>query len=104
MVLTKDTILAKLKSFKTIYQKEGFLIKGLFGSYARDEAKEGSDIDVLVEATPKFASKYGFGAIERIKNIEAELSSSFGTPVHLSDSSGMDKTAKKFIIDRAIYV
>jgi len=104
MILSKNMILDKLKQLKPIYLKEGFIIKGLFGSYARDEAKEESDIDLLVEATPEFASKYGFQAIERIKKIESELTSSFGIQVHLADSTGMGKTAKKYIIDRAIYV
>ncbi len=102
--MKKEEILNKLKELKPIYSKEGFIIKGLFGSYSRDEATSSSDIDILIESTPDFASKYGFKAINRVNEIKEEISSIFGVPVDLADSSGMGKTGKKFIIDRAIYV
>jgi len=102
--INKKIILNYLTKIKSKYQEEGFLIKALFGSYSRDEADKNSDIDILVEATPKFANMYGFGAIRRIKEIELELSKGLGLPVDLADSTGMGKTGKKFIIDRAIYV
>ena len=38
--MTKNEILQKLKELKPKYEEEGFLILGLFGSYARDEATE----------------------------------------------------------------
>jgi hypothetical protein len=58
----------------------------------------------LIESTPEFASKYGFKAISRINEIKKEISIIFGLPIDLADSTGMGKTGKKFIIDRAIYV
>ncbi len=103
-LMNKESILNYLSDVKSKYQEEGFIIKALFGSYSRDEANSDSDIDILVEATPKFASKYGFGAIARIKEIQQEMSKSLGIQVVLADSSGMGRTGKKFIIDRAIYV
>ncbi len=48
--MKKEAILETLKSLKDeaqqIYKAE---LKGIFGSYARGEEKEDSDIDVLVE-------------------------------------------------------
>ena len=102
--MNKISILNYLTDVKNIYKDEGFLIKALFGSYSRGEETKDSDVDILVEATPEFASRYGFGAISRIHEIQAELSSALGVPVDLADSTGMSKTGKKFIIDRAIYV
>jgi len=102
--LNKLDILKYLKEIKPIYEKEGFILKGLFGSYARDESTKNSDIDILVEATSQFASKYGFQAINRINEIKQELTNVFNIDVDLADSSGMGQTAKKFIIDRTIYV
>ena len=101
---TQTTILNYLSDIKDKYQEEGLQIKALFGSYSRNEADKNSDVDILVEATPKFASRYGFTAISRLKEIQNEISSFLGVPVDLADSSGMGKTAKKFILDRAIYV
>ncbi len=103
-MMNQTKILNYLSSIKEKYQKEGLYIKALFGSYARNEADSSSDVDILIEATPKFASSYGFGAIVRLKEIQNEISLALGLPVDLADSSGMGKTAKKFIIDRAIYV
>ena len=104
IVIQKNEIILKLKELKPLYSKEGFIIQGLFGSYSREEATSTSDIDILVESTPDFASRYGFKAISRINEIKEEISTIFGIPVDLADNSGMGKTAKKFIIDRAIYV
>ena len=102
--MKKEIILDYLSSIKPKYETEGFLIKALFGSYSREEADANSDIDILVEATPEFASRYGFSAIARIKQIQDELTKALGVTVDLADSSGMGRTGKKFIIDRAIYV
>ena len=102
--MNKESILKYLVTAKDKYEEEGFLIKALFGSYSRGEETAQSDVDVLVEATPEFANKYGFGAIRRIKEIQTELSTFIGIPVDLADSTGMSQTGKKFIIDRAIYV
>jgi len=103
--MNKTIILNYLSSIKNKYLEEGLIIKALFGSYSRNEADAYSDIDILVEATPKFAEKYGFGAIAKLRDIQKEISIALGgLSIDLADSSGMGKTAKKFILDRAIYV
>jgi len=103
--MNKITILNYLTSIKSKYQEEGLIIKALFGSYSRDEADVHSDIDVLVEATPKFAQTYGFGSVARLRAIQEEMSKALGgLSVDLADSTGMGKTAKKFILNKAIYV
>jgi hypothetical protein len=102
--MNKEYILNYLTNIKSIYAQEGFLIQALFGSYSRDDADATSDIDILVEATPQFASRYGFQSIARIHQIQNELSQALGVRVDLADRTGMGKTAQKFIIDRAIYV
>lgn len=72
-------------------------------AYARDEADETSDIDILIEAKPSFVERYGIRSIkERIEEIKREISSIFGVSVDLADKTGMGKTAQKFIIDRTI--
>lgn len=104
ITMNKEQILNYLRNVKAKYAQEGFLIQALFGSYSRDDATEKSDIDILVEATPEFASKYGFKSFERIRQIQSELSNALGVHVDLADRTGMGKTGKKFIIDRALYV
>jgi len=102
--MQKNTIIHKLKKLKLEYEKEGIVIEGIFGSVARDESTENSDIDILMHARPSFAQKYGYRAIERLNTIKHELQQQLGAPVDLASSSGMGATAKKFIIDQAIYL
>lgn len=59
--MTKEYILDFLKAhkeeFKTKYQVDSI---GLFGSYSRDEAKEESDIDLIVQMPSTFDLYYDF--------------------------------------------
>ena len=49
-VKQKQEILDYLKSHQTYYRNRfGVMFVGIFGSYARDEADETSDIDILYE-------------------------------------------------------
>jgi len=65
--MNKDEILDILKRNKKILQIK-FKVKkiGLFGSFARDEQKENSDIDIFVETEPKI--KYLFGIEDFLKS------------------------------------
>ena len=103
-MMNKESILHRLRQVKTRYREEGLIIQGLFGSYSPNEADDQSDVDILIEATPEFAEKYGFKAIARFKEIENELSRYLGIKVDLTDRTGLSRTGKKFIIDRAIDV
>ncbi len=102
--MQRDVIIAQLKKLKPHYEQEGFVIEGLFGSVARGEASEESDIDILMHTKPSFADTYGYRAIERLNTIKKELQRHLGAPVDLASSSGMGSTAKRFIIDQAIYL
>jgi uncharacterized protein len=52
MMKSKAVILSLLKSNKPNLQKFGIQAVGLFGSYAREEQGDFSDIDILVEFDP----------------------------------------------------
>jgi predicted nucleotidyltransferase len=86
MKTTKNTILTTLKKLKPTYEKEGVILIGLFGSYARDEANRFSDIDIAYKIDyNKFSSKYkdGFSKILRIEEIKQELENTFKIKVDL---------------------
>ena len=76
--MNRDQVLALLRASKAML-KERFGISGvaLFGSFARDQAAEGSDVDVLVrfDAPPDW--KRYFGAQEYLEDL-------LGRPVDLA--------------------
>jgi len=66
-MLTKEEILEYLKVYKAS-KKEQYAIKrlGIFGSYARNEASEDSDIDIVVD----FEKSTMFGLVAIKEDIE----------------------------------
>ena len=105
MIYLKEKIFTKLKELKQVYEKDGFIILGLFGSYARDEADHSSDIDILYKLdTDKFLSKYsGFKAVNRLLEIKNEIADAFNKDVDIADISTLSKTGKKYILDEVVY-
>jgi uncharacterized protein len=49
----KKSILSTIKSNETEFFRYGIKSIGLFGSYARDEQTENSDIDILIDFEPE---------------------------------------------------
>ncbi len=47
--MTRDEILQKLRELKPRFAEMNIRRMAVFGSYARDEANEGSDVDLLVK-------------------------------------------------------
>ena len=84
--MQKSEIVSTLKELKPIYQEEGLILIGLFGSYARDTQTKFSDIDIAYKLDyDKFSAKYkdGFSKILRIEDIKKELQTLFKTPIDL---------------------
>ena len=58
--MTKQVILNYLSTHKKEFQKKYAVEQiGLFGSYARDEANESSDIDIFVKMKPNLLDMVG---------------------------------------------
>jgi len=95
--MTKETILNYLKKHKQEFQKKYEIESiGLFGSYARDEATESSDIDIFVKMKPDFSKLMGFKyQIEDKFNIKVDI-------VRLRNK--MNSALKKRILKDGIYV
>jgi len=86
----KSEILSKLKELKPTYEKEGLILLGLFGSYAKDTQTKFSDIDIAYKLDyDKFSLKYkgGFAKLLRIDAIKEELQATFKTPIDLVSNS-----------------
>ncbi len=94
-----NDILSLLKHAKQKYAHEGFNIVGVFGSYARNEATQDSDIDILYELDDTFIKSHqGFSAFARLRSIKQELKNLFGIDVDIAAKSGLSRTATKYIM------
>ena len=95
--MTKKDILNYLSKHKKEFQKEYEVEQiGLFGSYARNEAREDSDIDIFVYMKPDFFKLVGLKQqIEDYFNIKVDI-------VRLRDK--MNMALKRRILKDGIYV
>jgi predicted nucleotidyltransferase len=85
-------IISSIKKYKNRYIDDGIKIIGLFGSYARGEAKQNSDIDIVIETTPLFLKKYrGVRAFSRLLEIKNELQTLLEKEIDLVDKSALVK-------------
>jgi predicted nucleotidyltransferase len=62
--MTRDELLAKLRELKPWLEEQGIVNVRLFGSYARDEARPDSDVDLLVDTARPMGLE--FLTIERL--------------------------------------
>lgn len=84
--MTRADVIARLKSVESELRTRGVAALYLFGSYARDEAREDSDVDVFVE--PGRDDFYGLenfvGVYEAIRNALPGRDIGYGTREGLS--------------------
>lgn len=95
---TKEEIL-KILGDELPYLREKFNVKsiGLFGSYARGEQKDKSDVDILVE----FSKPIGFF---KFMELEEYLSKRLGVKVDLVTPDGLKPMIKPQIMREVVYV
>ena len=99
-MLTKNEILDFLKTNKEIFEKKFYLKKiGIFGSFARDEQKEGSDIDIIIERESGVKNIFDLDW-----DLEVMLSSRFNRKVDICTEKYIKPYAKKYVLKDAIYV
>jgi predicted nucleotidyltransferase len=97
---TKTEILDFLKQNRKFLSETYHITKiGLFGSFAKDEQKEDSDVDLLIdieEGTPN---------IHDLKlSLKKYLSNAFGRNVDLAREKYLKPYAKKYILKDVLYV
>lgn len=106
MSIEQKFILDKLKELKPKYEKEGFFIIGIFGSYARDEFNKDSDVDILYNINQKFVKKYGgWGAILKLEELKSELQNELRiSKIDLATLDSNNHTLQTTIQKELIYV
>lgn len=97
--MTKTFILDFLTQHKKeLNEKYGVIKIGLFGSYARDEQTEDSDIDIAVEIVKEKKNIHTF------LNLKREMEKAFEKKVDLGIESTLKPLAKIYIAKEIIYV
>jgi predicted nucleotidyltransferase len=101
----RETMIGRLRKIKKSLRREGFIIDGLFGSFARGDEGPESDIDLLYHVEPPFLRRYrGFAALARLEAIKTQLAKELGRPVDLAPSNNLSETGKRFILEERIDV
>lgn len=94
---TKEEVLSILKKEMPHLRKE-FHVKaiGLFGSYSREQQKEGSDIDLLAE----FGSIIDFVTLFRLEDY---LSERLGSRVEVVTPGGLKERIRPYVMRDVVY-
>ncbi len=91
--MTRDDALALLRQHEANFRAKGVVHLRLFGSVARDEANEGSDVDVIVDFEPERRL-----TLLDLGSIWGDLHEVLGTDVDLV----REKTLRAHVRDRAL--
>lgn len=103
--MKNQALFNELKSLKQVLQKDGFIIDGVFGSYARDEDTEQSDVDILYHLEQDFyTNNSGFSGFKKLDEIKEFLSLSLGKKIDLAPKNNLSKTGQKYILSEVVYV
>ncbi|AGB40970.1 putative nucleotidyltransferase [Halobacteroides halobius DSM 5150] len=95
-MISKKTLENKLKELKPLLEKQYKVKKlGYFGSYARNEASEDSDVDILVE----FSGDVGWEFLD-LKDL---LENNLNTEVDLVTMNALKPQLKDEILKDVIY-
>jgi len=93
--LRRDDILTALRNARPLLDAFGVARLSLFGSFARDEGREDSDVDLLVE----FERPIGLFAFARLQR---ELGDYIGRPVELVTPAALKPQLRDRILHEAV--
>jgi predicted nucleotidyltransferase len=80
--MNKDRILAELRAHKAELKAAGIEKISIFGSLARSDATDSSDVDVVIRLSPE-SSAGGFAYFGRLEALTQRLQEILGCPVDI---------------------
>ena len=99
-MLNQNEIINFLKNHKNDFKAEYNITKiGIFGSFARNEQNEESDIDILLEFEPDTRNIY-----EKKNKLKEYLRSNFHRDVDLCREKYIKPYIKDYLVKEVIYV
>jgi len=91
-MLNKENIINYLHQYNDLHKSDGFRFISLFGSYARDENTNFSDIDLTYRIDhEKFFKDNAFEKLEAINKIKEDLEKQFHKQVDLIPQNTKNK-------------
>lgn len=101
-----DTMIHNLKILQKKYTQVGFLLIGVFGSYARNDATNKSDLDILYDIDTKFITMFtGWNAINKLEEIKNDIKKSLHiAKVDLASADNNSQVFQAMIKKELIYV
>lgn len=103
--MNKDEIINNIKQLNKTLESDGFIIDGLFGSYARGDYTKDSDVDLLYHLDKTFLNKYsGFIGFKKLDEIKKYLEKYLQKKVDLAPKNNLTKVGEKYILKDVIYV
>ncbi|HEY9869750.1 MAG TPA: nucleotidyltransferase family protein [Candidatus Obscuribacterales bacterium] len=94
-----DRIVEKRTQILDLCARYGARNVRVFGSCARDDYTEGSDVDILVNLDEGLTGFEYFGVIESLREDLEEL---LGTRVDVVDEKGLRKTIREDVLSDAV--
>ena len=85
------TLLSDERQLQDYCRKNDIGFMGIFGSFARGEAKSGSDIDILIDFEHQ-------KSLMEIGGIQYDLQSKLGCPVDFTSRKNIKPELKKYIL------
>jgi len=99
--MNKEYILTYLSSIKDELDQYGISRIGLFGSFAKNNADLYSDIDIVINTTPKFVKSFdGVTGFLFLEELRQRLERKFHRHIDICDEAGLKHTST---IEGSIY-
>lgn len=95
--MKRDEAIEKLRELMPELQKLGVISLSMFGSVARDEASETSDLDLIAEFAPPVTLRKYFDALNLIE-------SALGLHVDLTEPETLHPMIRQRVLDEALKV
>ncbi|MEA1918049.1 MAG: nucleotidyltransferase domain-containing protein [Campylobacterota bacterium] len=104
MSLQKNEILDYLRNIKPDYKKSGIEKLALFGSFAREQNSENSDVDVAIQLKSDYLKTHDvWEYFTLLENIKKDITKKFNKKIDIFDLDSSSEI-KEHVLSEVLYV